>query len=107
MFTHVFTFTHFSVNIGREKEKEKDKDKEKEKGERDEGEKEKVGDSNETSMMSAGSVSLPSLKVGNMISKPSPESLAYNPTSMDIFSFYFIIHVSVAMPHLTKMSKRY
>ena len=75
------------MNIGREKEKEKDKDKEK--GERDEGEKEKVADSNETSMMSAGSVSLPGLKVGNMISKPSPESLAYNPTSTDTFFFLF------------------
>ena len=73
------------MNIGREKEKEK----EKEKGEKDESEKEKVPDRNETSMMSGDSVSLPSLKVGNLISKPSPESLTYNPTSRDIIFFLF------------------
>ena len=74
-------FSYFPVNIGREREKEK--------GVKDEQEKEKVADSNDTSMMSGDSVSLPSLKVGNLINRPSSESMSYNPTSRNTVSSLF------------------
>ena len=58
-----------------------DQQKGQEKGEKDKEEKEKLADSNESSMLSSGSMSLPSAKVGNLISRPTVDSLSYNPDS--------------------------
>lgn len=63
---------------------EKEKQKVQEKGRRDELEKEKVPDSNDSSMMSSASMSLPSAKVVNMISRPTMDSLSYNPTNLPV-----------------------
>ena len=61
------------MNAGQEKVQEK--------GEKDAVEKEKIPDSNESSMMSSGSMSMPSAKVENLISRPTKDSLSYNPSS--------------------------
>ena len=49
-----------------------------EKGRKDEFDREKIRESNESSMISSGS--LPSAKVENVMSKPTSDSMSYNPT---------------------------